>query len=142
MTTVGMNTSLATSVNDGDSNHHSNSDKHPMSIKLRDVLHEHDTVTMETPISNSVGHAGSYSVPVTPMKPYESSSAANSDHHQRPSMFPRRSHSYEHLEEVGLAPLASSLPPHQSGSQSGSAGFRFRGNVLASVGSSSDVLGK
>lgn len=139
MTTVGVNTSLATSVNDGDSDRHSNTDQHPMSIQLKDVLH--DTVTMETPVSDSMGHAGSYSVPATPMKPYESSSA-NSDHHQRPSMFPRRSHSYEHLEEVGLAPLASSLPPHLSGSQPGSAGFRFRGNVLASVGSSSDVLGK
>ena len=139
MTTVGVNTSLAAPVNDGDSDRHSNTDQHPMSIKLKDVLR--DTVTMETPAGDGMGHAGSYSVPVTPMKPYQSSSA-NSDYHQRPSMFPRRSHSYEHLEEVCLTPLASSLPPHQSGSQSGSAGFRFRGNVLASIGSSSDVLGK
>lgn len=134
MTTVGANTSLVTSNSDGDSDHHSNTDQHPKSIKLKDI-------TMETPNSDTVGYTGSYSVPVTPMKPYESSSK-NSCNNERPVLLPRRSHSYEHLEELGLSPLGSSLPAHQSGSQSGSAGFRFRGNVLASVGSSSDVLGK
>lgn len=138
MTTLGMNTSVEVPVNNGDSDYHGNTNKHPKNVNK---LHELNTVTMETLNNDIVGHAGSFSVPVTPVKPYQSSSK-NSDYRRNPPLFPRRSHSYEHLEEVGLSPLASSLPPNQSGSQSGSVGFRFRSNILASVGSSSDVLGE
>ena len=144
MTTVGANTSLETPVNDdgdhGNSDHHGNSDQHPTSITLNDKSHELDAITMETLNNDTAGHTGSYSVPVTPMKPYQSPSK-NSDYHQHRPLFPRRSHSYEHLEELGLSPLASS-PANHSGSQSSSGPFRFRGNILASVGSSSDVLGE
>ena len=140
MTTVGVNASLESPVNDdgdhGSIDHHGNNDQHPTSIMLNDKSHELDTITMET-VND---HTGSYSVPVTPMKPYQSSSN-NSDYHQHRPLFPRRSHSYEHLEELGLSPLASS-PPNHSASQSSSGPFRFRGNILASVCSSSDVLGE
>ena len=139
---VGVNASLATSVTKVNSDHHSNIDQHPKSIKLIDESQEQDAVTTETLNNDTLGHTGSYSVPVTPVKPYQSSSKNIDYHHQHPPMLPRRSHSYEHLEELGLAPLASSLPPNHSGSQYGSGGFRFHGNVLASVGSSSDVLGE
>ena len=140
---TGVNTLLKTSTNNGDldnGDHHGNNDKHPKNITLNDKSHEHDTITMEMPNSDIAGHIGSYSVPVTPMKPYQPSVKISGHHPHRP-LFPRRSHSYEHLEELGLSPLAS-IPPTHSASQSGSGPFRFRGNILASVGSSSNVLGK
>lgn len=140
-----MNASLEESVNGGqdeNSDQHGNTDQHPKHIKLNERSHEPNTIITET-LNSDIGnsHTGSYSVPVTPVKPYQSSDKS-SDHHKHYSMLPRRSHSYEHLEELGLSPLASSLPPHQSVSQSVIGGVRLRGNILASVGSSGDVLGE
>jgi len=144
MTTVGTSVSQETSITDGnheDDDHHGDTNQHPSYIKLDDKSHELDAITMETLNNNRVDYTGSHSVPVTPVKPYQSSSVIN-DYHQHAPLLPRRSHSYEHLEEVGLSPITLSSPANRPVNQSGSGGFRFRGNVLASVGSSSDVLGE
>lgn len=141
MITVGTSAALETSITDGnheDSSHHGNANQLPHHIKFNDKSHKLDAITIETLNNSRVDHTGSHSVPVTPMKPYQSSS----DYHQHASLLPRRSHSYEHLEEVGLSPITSSSPANQPVNQSGSGGFCFRGNVLASVGSNSDVLGE
>lgn len=139
-TTIGVDNtaSLEASVTDDhhdNSDHHENTNQPPKSIQLIEKPHELDATTIEMANSDVMDHMGSYSVPVSPVKPYQSSSRIN-DNDQHPPLLPRRSHSYEHLEEVGLSPIQS--PPNQSGS----GGFRFRGNMLASVGSSSDVLGE
>ena len=140
---AGVNASLEASTNNGDldnGDHLGNNDRHPKNITLNDKSHQHDIITMETPNSDVAGHIGSYSVPVTPIKPYQPSVKISGHHPHRP-LFPRRSHSYEHLEELGLSPLAS-MPPNHSASQSGSGPFRFRGSMFASVGSTSDVQGE
>ena len=127
-----------TSAVDGchdDDNDTSNNPEHPKDLNLSEVLLPED-VAMDT--DNHLEHTNCHSLPVTPMKPRQSSSESSDYPRDHTPLLPRRSQSYEHIEELGVSPV---LPGNQS-MNSGSGGINYRSNHLPSVGSAHDVLGE
>jgi len=108
--------------------------EHPKELNLTEA----EDVAMDTD-DELLEHTNCHSLPVTPMKPRQSASES-SDYHNKDhtSLLPRRSQSYEHIEELGVTPV---LPGSQS-INFGSGGFSYRRNPLPSVGSAHDVLGE
>jgi len=101
-------------------------------LNLTDVL-EPEGVAIDT--DNHLDHTNCHSLPVSPMRPHQSASESSDYPREHSPLLPRRSLSYEHIEELGVTPA---LP----GNQSGSGGLNFRSNALPSVGSAHDVLGE
>ena len=131
-TTAEVDTSVVDVFHDNDNGTNDIPSEHPKNLSLAEVM-EPEGVAMDTD-NYLVEHC--HSLPVTPMKTRQSSSESSDYPKEHTPLLPRRSQSYEHIEEVTPA-----LPGNHS-MNSGSGGFYYRSNPLPSVGSAHDVLGE